>query len=198
MRRKPTARQKGRQPMTAQQPFLQQLHKLLLRYHRKLGLDQQQYVLLHSCIHFDEMDIIMEVTGLQEDDIMKTLMDLANRKIISFTANKSIDLNYLYHLLRMIAQDDMPFRDVLVQEYVQENKQNGDHIGHVELVPMNNGIAVRLRNGTFLSISRLRELAEEFGLFAESIREEEIWRVNLQLLSQSHDDDDIEKIVRSG
>jgi hypothetical protein len=184
--------------MTTQQPSLQQLHKLLLRYHRRLGLDQQQYVLLHSCIHFDDMNVIVEVTGLPKEQIKKTLMELANRKVIAFTPNKNIDLNHLYSLLTMVAQDDIPFRDVLIQEYINEKNNNGNHIGHVELVPMNSGIAVRLGNGTFLSNSRLKELAEEFGLFAESIREEEIWKVNLQLLSQMQDEEKIDKIVRSG
>jgi hypothetical protein len=170
---------------------------LLLRYHRRLGLNQQQYVLLHSCIQFEDMDVLVEVTGLSEEQINKALMDMANRKVIAFTPDKNIDLEHLYHLLNMIALDDIPFREILVKEYVNEKKQKSGHIGHVELVPMNRGIAVRLRNGTFLTIARLRELAKEFGLFAESIKEEEIWKVNLHMLSQLYHEKDetIDKIV---
>jgi hypothetical protein len=177
---------KGRQTMTTQQSFLQHLLKLLLRYHRRLGLNQQQYVLLHSCIQFDDMDVLVEVTGLSEDQIMQALIELANRKVIAFTSEKKIDLEYLHHLLSMVEQDNIPFRDLLIHEYVNEKKKKNDYIGRVELIPMNKGIAVRLRNGAFLTTTRLRELAKEFGIFAESIKEEEIWKVNLQLLSQLH------------
>ncbi|MCH5584122.1 hypothetical protein MK805_03965 [Shimazuella sp. AN120528] len=183
--------------MTTQHSFLQHLLKLLLRYHRRLGLNQQQYVLLHSCIQFDDMDVLEEVTGLSEDQIMKSLTELANRKIIAFTPDKNIDLEYLHQLLNMVEQDNIPFREILIKEYVSEKKHKTGHVGQVELVPMNSGIAVRLRNGTFLTIARLRELAEEFELFAGSIKEEEIWKVNLQLLSQIHREKDeaIDKIV---
>ncbi|WP_028775572.1 hypothetical protein [Shimazuella kribbensis] len=183
--------------MTTQPSSLQQLLKLLLRYHRRLGLNQQQYVLLHSCIQFDDMDVLVEVTGLPQDEIMKSLMELANCKVITFTADKNIDLKHLHGLLSMIALDDIPFRELLVKEFVNQKKQKFKHIGHVELVPMNNGIAVRMRDGTYLSIARLKELTEEFSLFAESIKEEEIWRVNLHLLSQLHHskEETIDKIV---
>lgn len=172
--------------MTTQQSFLQQLLKLLLRYHRILGLNQQQYVLLHSSIQFNDMDVLIEVTGLSEDQITKSLMELANRKVIAFTPDKSIDLEYLHHLLTMVEQDNIPFREILIQEYMSENRKKTGHIGHIELVPMNSGIAVRLRNGMFLTVARLRELAKEFGLFADSMKEEEIWRVNMQVLTQLH------------
>lgn len=182
--------------MTTQQSFLQHLLKLLLRYHRRLGLNQQQYVILHSCIQFNDMDVLVEVTGLSEDQIMKSLIEMANRKVIAFTRDKNIDLEYLHHLLSMVEQDNIPFRDILIQEYVEKKKKN-EYIGRVELIPMNKGIAVRLRNGAFLTTARLRELAEEFGLFAESIKEEEIWKVNLQLLFQLHQEkgEAIDKIV---
>lgn len=188
---------KGRQTMTTQQSFLHHLFKLLLRYHRRLGLNQQQYVILHSCIQFNDMDVLVEVTGLSEDQIMKSLIEMENRKVIALTRDKKIDLEYLHHLLNMVEQDNIPFRDILIQEYVNEKKKKNEYIGRVELVPMNRGIAVRLRNGVFLTTARLRELAEEFGLFAESIKEEEIWKVNLQLLSELYQEkgEAIDKIV---
>jgi hypothetical protein len=143
------------------------------------------------------MDILVEVTGLPEEEIMKSLMDLANRKVITFTPDKNIDLEHLRGLLSMIALDDIPFRELLVKEFVNQKKQKSKHIGHVELVPMSRGIAVRMRNGTYLPIARLKELTEEFSLFAESIKDEEIWNVNLHLLSQLHHskDESINKIV---
>ncbi|SHE47136.1 hypothetical protein SAMN05444392_101605 [Seinonella peptonophila] len=142
--------------------FVYQLLELLLRYHRYLGLDHEQYFLLHTCIQYDDIDMIEEITGFTEQKIVQMMEEMIEQKIIKYDQNSGIDLEYLFSYLKVVEQQFMPFRELLIRDYQdQKNHPDKKHIGHVELLPMKKGIAVRLADGKLLSLKRMQQLSEE-------------------------------------
>lgn len=161
---------------------LQHLQELLLRYHRYLGLDHKQYVVLETCLQFDDLDVICEITGFSEEQILDMLAELLERNVIQLNDAYQIDVEKLYELLKYVEQTTVPFRKLLIYEYAQHHRFSGSekHIGQVELVPMKRGIAVRLHNGLFLSLRQTKELSQELLAFASSMSEDELYQVNMQ------------------
>lgn len=171
--------------MAKKQEFVYHLHEMLLRYHRYLGLSHKQFILLHTWIQFDDIYMIEDITGFTEDQIIAMLTDLMERNIIQFDQNNEINLKKLYETLQHVEKTALPFRDVLIYEYKnQKSIPSRKHIGHVELVPMQEGIAVRLQNGLFLSLRQTLELSQELHHFAQSMKEEELQQLNLDLYQE--------------
>lgn len=169
---------------STQNQLLRELMAMLLRYHRYLGLSHQEYVLLQACIQYDDLFTIEDVTGFTEEEILRMLRSLEARKIIDLEAGQYIDLGKLYILLKEVERNLLPFREILIQEYAQQKNSSHKHIGHVELVPMKKGIAVRLANGQFLSLRHTLELSKELYQFVQSAKEEEIQKSNEQTDSE--------------
>jgi hypothetical protein len=166
------------QSHSAQNHLLRELMEMLLRYHRYLGLSHPEYVLLQACIQYDDLFTIEDVTGFSEEEILRMLRSLEARKIIDLEAGQYIDLGKLYFLLKEVERSLLPFREILIHEYAQQNKTGQKHIGFVELVPMKKGIAVRLANGQFLSLRHTLELSKELYQYVQSAKEEELKKSN--------------------
>lgn len=142
---------------------------MLLRYHRHLGLSHEQYLLLHTCIQYHEMAAIQDITGFSEGKIVKMLKELMDQDLIVYHAQKGIEIEQLYEKLLEAEISVMPLRELLIREYKKDNR----HIGHMEFVPMNEGIAVRMQNGKLLPLEKIRELTEELNRYIQSAMQEE-------------------------
>ncbi|SFJ41239.1 hypothetical protein SAMN05421852_10918 [Thermoflavimicrobium dichotomicum] len=161
--------------------LIARLSKKLLRYHRHLGLNHQQYVLLHTFIQYDDIETIEDITGFKEDKIIAMLEEMMNAGLIDLNEDNEVDLEHLYNRLERVEKDMTPLRELLVQEY----KKYYDHpdkkyFGHIELIPMTKGIGVRLQDGTMMSLKHVRELSKELLIFAQSTTEEDLKQMNLR------------------
>lgn len=154
---------------------------LLLRYHRHLGLSHEQYILLQTCIQYDEMETIEDITGFTEQKIVAMLKELMEKKLIVYHAEKGIEIEPLYEKLMVIERSALPLRELLVREY--QNNQDRPYIGKVELVPMKEGIGVRWGDGNMLSLDKTRELVEELNTYIKSAMKEELQQTNRRLFS---------------
>lgn len=152
---------------------------MLLRYHRHLGLTHEQYILLHSCIQYDDMAVIEDITGFSEKKIIKMLEELMEKDLIVYHAQKGIEIEQLYERLLAAEKSTLSFRELLIREYQKDRK----HIGYVELVPMKEGIAVRLQDGKMLPLEKVRELTEELNLYVQSAMKEELQQSNRRLFT---------------
>jgi hypothetical protein len=141
---------------------------MLLRYHRHLGLSHEQYLLLHTCIQYDEMTAIKEITGFSEGKIIKMLKELMEKELIIYQVQKGIEIDPLYDKLMEAELTAVPFRELLIRDYQQDRS----HIGHMEFVPMKEGIAVRMRSGKYLPVEKVRELMEELNRYLQTARQE--------------------------
>jgi hypothetical protein len=157
------------------------LSKKLLRYHRHLGLDHQQFVLLNTFILYDDIEIIEDITGFKEEKIISLLEEMMKNELIDLNEDNEVDLEHLYKRLDRIEKDQMPIRDVLVQEYKKYYDQpEHNYYGLIELIPMTKGIGIRLMDGTMMSLKHVRELSKELMIFTQLTSEEDLKQMNLR------------------
>lgn len=154
------------------------ISEMLLRYHRALGITHEQLILLQASIQMDDFSEIEDVTGFPKEKIMQLFSQMSERKIIRFNDRKELDFQHLYETLKVVEKRSLPFRELLTREYSKAARTNQKHVGHVELVPMKKGIAVKLADGTFLSLKQTKDLSAELLIFAQSMKEEDLQRFN--------------------
>lgn len=154
------------------------MSEMLLRYHRSLGISHEQLILLQACIQLEDFSEIEEVTGFSEEKIMHIFNQLQERKIIHFNDQDELDLKQLHETLKQVERNHMPFKELLTQEYAKSARTNQKHIGFVELVPMKKGIGVRTGSGRFLSLKQTKDLGQELLMFAQSMKEDDLKRLN--------------------
>ncbi|RAL26627.1 hypothetical protein [Thermoflavimicrobium daqui] len=166
---------------TPNEQLLARLNKKLLRYHRHLGLNHQQYVLLNTFIQYDDIEVIEDITGFKEEKIIAMLEEMMKSHLIDLNEENEVDLDHLYSRLERIEKEMTPIRDLLVQEYKKFYEQPEKRTyGLVELIPMTKGIGVRLQDGTMMSLKHVRELSKELLIFAQSTTDEDIKQMNLR------------------
>lgn len=154
---------------------------LLLRYHRHLGISHEQYILLQTCIQYDDMETIEDITGFTEQQIVAMLQELMEKKLIVYHSEKGIEIEPLYEKLLAVERNALPLREFLMREY--KNKQDRSYIGNVELIPMKEGIGVRWQDGNMLTLEKTRELIEELNAYIKSAVKEELQQTNRRLFS---------------
>lgn len=166
---------------TNEKQILLKVLDLLLRYHRHVGLSHEQYILLHTCIQYDDMTTIEDITGFSEQKILTMLKELMEKQLIVYHTENGIEIEPLYEKLLAAERSALPLREMLVREY--QNKNDRQHIGHVELVPMKEGIAIRWKDGNMLTFEKTRELIEELNTYIKSAVKEELQQTNRRLFA---------------
>lgn len=166
---------------TNEKQILLKVLDLLLRYHRHVGLSHEQYILLHTCIQYDDMTTIEDITGFSEQKILTMLKELMEKQLIVYNTENGIEIEPLYEKLLAAERSALPLREMLVREY--QNKNDRQHIGHVELVPMKEGIAIRWKDGNMLTFEKTRELIEELNTYIKSAVKEELQQTNRRLFA---------------
>ncbi len=156
---------------------------LLLRYHRHLGLSHEQYILLHTCIQYEDMTTIEDITGFSEQKIVSMLTELMEQQLIVYHAEKGIEIEPLYEKLLAAERSTLPLREMLVREYQNKNQNERQQIGRVELVPMKEGIAIRWLDGNMLTLEKTRELIDELNTYIKSAVKEELQQTNRRLFA---------------
>lgn len=155
---------------------------LLLRFHRHLGLTHEQYILLQTCIQYDDMETIEDITGFSEQRIVTMLKELMEKKLIVYHPDDGIEIEPLYEKLLAVERSTLPLRELLMREY--KNKQDGSYIGNVELIPMKEGIGVRWSDGNMLTLEKTKELVAELNTYIKSAVKEEIQHTNRRLFGE--------------
>ncbi|MDQ0417520.1 hypothetical protein J2Z48_001693 [Croceifilum oryzae] len=154
------------------------MSEMLLRYHRIMGMNHEQLILLQASIQLHDAVEVEEATGFSRDTVMELFSQMSELGIIRFNERKELDYQDLFETLKSIEKRSMPFRERLTREYSKASRTNQKHVGHVELVPVKKGIAVKLTDGTFLSIKQTKDLSNELNMFAQSMKEEDLQRFN--------------------
>lgn len=152
---------------------------LLLRYHRHLGLSQEQYILLHTCIQYDDMSTIEDITGFTEQKIVTMLQELMEKQLIVYHSESGIEIEPLYEKLLLAERSTLPLREMLIREYKKDRQQ----IGQIKLVPMKEGIAPQWYDGNAFTLDKIRELIEEMNNYIKSAVKEELQQTNRRLFS---------------
>lgn len=167
---------------TNEKQLLLKVLDLLLRYHRHLGLSHEQYILLHTCIQYNDMPTIEDITGFSEKKIVTMLKELMDKQLIVYNSENGIEIEPLYEKLIVAERSALPIRDLLVREY-QNKTDRSQYIGQVDLVPMKEGIAVRWKDGNYFTLEKTRELVEELNTYIKSAVKDEIQQTNRRLFS---------------
>ncbi|SDY03678.1 hypothetical protein [Thermoactinomyces sp. DSM 45892] len=154
------------------------MSEMLLRYHRIIGMNHEQLILLQASIQLHDAVEIEEATGFSRDTIAELFSQISELGVIRFNERNELDYQDLFETLKSIEKRSMPFRERLTREYSKASRTNQKHVGHVELVPVKKGVAVKLMDGTFLSIKQTKDLSNELMMFAQSMKEEDLQRFN--------------------
>jgi len=171
---------------------VEEIIQLLTKYYSKLDIEVTEFMALNAYLHHSavthpspQLDEIATMIGQKIENIKSILQGLANRQVIILSDGYQLDIRALYDRLLQIQKSEQSIAERILEDrswLMQMGHE--DHMGHVELVPMERGgIAVRgsHRPTDMWGLKDMEKLALEILMFTQSSTQKDVDEFNRKL-----------------
>jgi hypothetical protein len=180
------------------------LAQILAKAYMKFGLTTDEFIVLNSyCMHsgyyYEKLNLpeIENMTGKNGDEIMAIFASLLERGKLEFQGN-TIDVIKLYRSLHSVLEAEKSISERIADskyENAMMGGYNDRHMGQVELVAYEDGVAVTANDSWhpgMWSKQNMLKLADEIRDFANSIDEDFVTAYNNELVRKQKQEEQLQ------
>jgi|GEM_PF-2443765 len=171
---------------------VEEITPLLTKYYSKLDIEVTEFMVLNAYLHHSavyhqspQLDEVASMIGQKIENIQSILQGLSRRQVINLSDDYRLDIRTLYDRLLRIQKSEQSIAERILEDrswLMQMGHE--DHMGHVELVPMERGgIAVRgsHRPTDMWSLKDMEKLAKEILMFTQASTQKDVDEFNRKL-----------------